>query len=75
MPDRVNGLRSAKINLYPRREISRIPSGILVGSLIIATIQFGLVILGVLPFWQFIAVGLVVILAVIVDQLGRNMGR
>jgi ribose transport system permease protein len=48
--------------------------GTVVGSLIIATIQFGLVILGVLPFWQFIAVGLVVILAVIVDQLGRDMG-
>jgi ribose transport system permease protein len=50
-------------------------TGTVVGSLIIATIQFGLVILGVVPFWQFIAVGLVVILAVIVDQLGRNMSR
>jgi ribose transport system permease protein len=50
-------------------------TGTVVGSLIIATIQFGLVILGVLPFWQFIAVGLVVILAVIVDQLGRTMGQ
>lgn len=49
--------------------------GTVVGALIIATIQFGLVVLGVLPFWQFIAVGLVVILAVVVDQLGRNMGR
>lgn len=50
-------------------------TGTVVGSLIIATIQFGLVVLGVLPFWQFIAVGLVVILAVVVDQLGRNMGQ
>ena len=50
-------------------------TGTVVGALIIATIQFGLVILGVLPFWQFITVGLVVILAVIVDQLGRNVGR
>lgn len=50
-------------------------TGTIVGSLIIATIQFGLVVLGVLPFWQFIAVGFVVILAVVVDQLGRNMGR
>ncbi len=49
--------------------------GTVVGALIIATIQFGLVLLGVLPFWQFIAVGFVVILAVVVDQLGRNMGR
>ncbi len=50
-------------------------TGTVVGALIIATIQFGLVLLGVLPFWQFIAVGLVVILAVIVDQLGRNVGQ
>jgi len=49
--------------------------GTVVGALIIATIQFGLVILGVQPFWQFITVGLVVILAVIVDQFGRTMGR
>lgn len=46
--------------------------GTIIGSLIVATISFGLVILGVLPFWQFVAVGAVVILAVIVDQLGRN---
>jgi ribose/xylose/arabinose/galactoside ABC-type transport system permease subunit len=47
--------------------------GTVVGSLIIATIQFGLVILGVLPFWQYVAVGLVVIVAVIVDQFGRAL--
>jgi len=41
--------------------------------LIIATIQFGLVILGVLPFWQYVAVGVVVIVAVIVDQFGRAL--
>lgn len=49
--------------------------GTIVGALIIATIQFGLVILGVLPFWQYVAVGLVVILAVIVDQFGRAIGK
>ena len=49
--------------------------GTLVGSLIIAIIQFGLVILGVVPFWQYVAVGTVVILAVIVDQLGRTWGK
>ena len=48
--------------------------GTIVGSLIVATIQFGLVILGVVPFWQFVAVGTVVILAVIVDQYGRTIG-
>jgi ribose/xylose/arabinose/galactoside ABC-type transport system permease subunit len=47
--------------------------GTIVGSLIIATIQFGLVILGVVPFWQYVAVGLVVIVAVIVDQFGRAL--
>jgi predicted ABC-type sugar transport system permease subunit len=47
--------------------------GTIVGSLIIATIQFGLVILGVVPFWQYVAVGVVVIVAVIVDQFGRAL--
>ena len=47
--------------------------GTVVGSLIIATIQFGLVLLGVVPFWQYVAVGAVVIVAVIVDQFGRTL--
>lgn len=47
--------------------------GTVIGALIIATIQFGLVILGMKPFWQFIAVGVVVIIAVIVDQFGRRL--
>lgn len=42
--------------------------GTLIGALIIAVIQNGLVILAVAPFWQFIAVGAVIILAVLVDQ-------
>jgi len=49
--------------------------GTVVGSLIIATIQFGLVVLNMPPFWQFIAVGVVVIGAVIVDQFGRTLER
>ncbi len=49
--------------------------GTVVGALIIATIQYGLVLLGVVPFWQFVAVGIVVILAVIVDQFGRTLGK
>ena len=49
--------------------------GTIIGSLCIATIQFGLVLLGVAPFWQFVAVGTVVIMAVIVDQFGRTFGR
>ncbi len=49
--------------------------GTLIGSLIIATIQYGLVVLGVVPFWQYVAVGIVLILAVIVDQFGRKLGK
>ena len=49
--------------------------GTVVGALIIATIQYGLVLLGVVPFWQYVAVGTVVILAVIVDQFGRTVGK
>lgn len=47
--------------------------GTVIGALIIATIQFGLVILGMPPFFQYIAVGVVVIIAVIVDQFGRTL--
>jgi ribose transport system permease protein len=49
--------------------------GTLIGALIIATIQYGLVVLGVVPFWQYVAVGVVLILAVIVDQFGRTLGK
>lgn len=42
--------------------------GTLIGALLIAVIQNGLVILAINPFWQFIAVGIVIILAVLVDQ-------
>lgn len=49
--------------------------GTVVGSLILATIQYGLVLLGVVPFYQFIAVGIVVVVAVIVDQFGRGLGK
>jgi ribose transport system permease protein len=43
-------------------------SGTLIGALIIAVIQNGLVIVGVNGFWQFVIVGVVIILAVLVDQ-------
>ncbi len=49
--------------------------GTIVGALIIATIQYGLVVLGVLPFWQYIAVGIVLIIAVVVEQFGRGLGK
>ncbi len=47
--------------------------GTVIGALIIATIQYGLVVLGQQPYWQYVTVGVVVIIAVIVDQLGRIM--
>lgn len=43
-------------------------NGTIIGALIIAVLQTGLVMLGVEPFWQFIVIGLVVILAVLIDQ-------
>jgi ribose/xylose/arabinose/galactoside ABC-type transport system permease subunit len=44
-------------------------AGTLIGALIIAVIQNGLVILGVDPLWQFVTIGTVIILAVLIDQL------
>ncbi len=49
--------------------------GTIVGALIIGTIVYGLVVLGVPPFWQYVAVGAVLIIAVIVDQFGRALGK
>ncbi len=42
--------------------------GAVVGTLIIAVLQTGLILLNVAPFWQYVAVGVVIILAVMVDQ-------
>ncbi len=42
--------------------------GTVIGALIIAVLTTGLVMLNVQPFWQFIVVGFVVILAVLIDQ-------
>ena len=48
-------------------------AGTVLGALIIAVIQFGLIYINVEPFWQFIAVGAVIVLAVVVDQSRRRM--
>jgi ribose transport system permease protein len=50
-------------------------SGTVIGALIIAVIEFGLVFINVQPFWQFIAVGAVIILSVLVDQARRSVVR
>ncbi len=54
--------------------------GTVIGSLIIAVLTTGLVMLNVQAFWQFIVVGAVVIIAVLIDQsrdmiVGRASGR
>jgi predicted ABC-type sugar transport system permease subunit len=49
--------------------------GTVIGSLIIAVIQFGLVFINVAPYWQFIAVGLVIIVAVLIDQSRSQIKR
>ncbi len=43
--------------------------GTVIGSLIIAVLQTGLVILNVDSLWQFIVVGVIIIIAVLVNQL------
>ena len=54
--------------------------GTVIGSLIIAVLTTGLVMLNVQAFWQFIVVGVVVIVAVLIDQsrdliMGRDKKR
>ena len=46
--------------------------GTLIGALIIGTLQIGLVILGVLPFYQYIAIGAVIVIGVVFDQLSQG---
>ncbi len=46
--------------------------GTVIGALIIAVIQYGLVFVNVEPFWQFIAVGVVIIISVLIDQAQRR---
>jgi ribose transport system permease protein len=49
--------------------------GTVIGSLILAIIQFGLVFIQLPSYWQFIAVGLVIILAVLIDQFRDKLLR
>lgn len=46
--------------------------GTVAGALVIAVIQYGLVFIDVEPFWQFVAVGTVIIISVLVDQTQRR---
>jgi ribose transport system permease protein len=49
--------------------------GTLVGAMIIAVIQNGLVLAGIDPFWQYAAVGVVIILAVLADRAKFRIAR
>lgn len=46
--------------------------GTVAGAFVIAVIQYGLVFVNVAPFWQFISVGVVIIISVLIDQAQRN---
>lgn len=48
--------------------------GTVAGALVIAVIQYGLVFIDVEPFWQFVAVGVVIIISVLADQTQRKLG-
>lgn len=47
--------------------------GSLIGTCIIAVLLTGLIIVNVPPFWQLVAVGVVLIVAVYIDQLGAQL--
>jgi ribose transport system permease protein len=43
-----------------------------IGTFIIASMRNGLNLLGISPDWQLIAVGAIIVLAVLVDYVGRK---
>lgn len=47
--------------------------GTMIGALLISVLANGLVIMRVNPFWQFIAVGIVIIVAVLIDQAREKL--
>ena len=49
--------------------------GTMIGALLISVLANGLVIMRVNPFWQFIAVGVVIIIAVLIDQAREKLVR
>jgi erythritol transport system permease protein len=49
--------------------------GTIVGAFVIGVLSDGLVMMGVSEFWQMVIKGLVIIAAVILDQMQRRMGR
>lgn len=49
--------------------------GTLIGAFVIGVLSDGLVLLGVSEFWQIVIKGIVIILAVVVDQLQQRLKR
>jgi ribose transport system permease protein len=50
-------------------------SGTVVGSLIPAVLASGFIIVGIDPFWQNVAIGVVLLIAVFLDQWRRGRER
>ena len=50
-------------------------SGTVIGALIPAVLTNGFVVMGINPFWQNVAVGIVLITAVVIDQRRRGMTK
>ena len=48
--------------------------GTLVGAFVIGVLNDGLVLLGVSEFWQIVIKGVVIVVAVVVDQLASRPG-
>lgn len=48
--------------------------GTIIGTFIIASMRNGLNLLGISPDWQLIAIGVIIVLAVLVDYVGRKRG-
>jgi erythritol transport system permease protein len=46
--------------------------GTLIGAFVIGVLADGLVLLGVSEFWQMVVKGLVIVLAVVLDQLQKR---
>ena len=47
--------------------------GTIIGAFVIGVLSDGLVMLGVSEFWQMVIKGIVIILAVVIDQFQRNL--
>lgn len=49
--------------------------GTIIGALVIGALADGLVLLGVSEFWQIVIKGMVIVVAVVLDQIQRRLQR